>query len=176
MNSSKDLISTKLHTEENLKRKHVKENKQWVNIMVKKRSITEETIDKDFHQMMEYSTKFASYLKTKEMAKKDRRAIASPQMFLRMFLYAIEHFHLNLSKFIEGSTIAIGGNEKKAKITSTLNSATLPFTTSPSTAQETEDATKWNECQSPEMFSLMHDAILDETTLKKSGIPFNLNH
>lgn len=67
-------------------------------------------------------------------------------MFLRMFLHIVEDFHLELGKVIEGSTISIGGEEKKIKTISNLNSASLSTTKSPYAMQATQDATKFNEC------------------------------
>lgn len=79
-----------------------------------------EGIDECRQKMLQLTTRFASYLKHKERGKKDRRAIASAGMILRMFLHIIEEFHLALAKELPGSTISIGGEEKKAKITSNL--------------------------------------------------------
>lgn len=59
--------------------------------------------------MLRLTTRFASYIKHKERGKKDRRAICSAGMFLRMFLKVIEDLHLLISTDIKGSTISIGG-------------------------------------------------------------------
>lgn len=91
-----------------------------------------------------------------ERGKKDRRAIASAGMLLRPFLHVIEAFHLELSKDLPGSTISIGGEEKKPKITCNLEVGTLDTELANFVSQGTEDATKWSECLSPAIFYLMH--------------------
>ena len=48
--------------------------------------------------MFKLLRRFASYIKHNERAKKDRRVISSAGMGLRMFLYIIEEFHLELAK------------------------------------------------------------------------------
>lgn len=153
-------------------RKYFKNTKQWVLIKSHKKRIRQQLISKDkvYLYMITHSTRFASYLKTKERAKKDRRAIASPQMILRSFLYAIEYFHLEISKHLEGSTTSIGGDEKKAKIISTLNTATIQCPTAPCTAQGTEGATKWNECQSPQMLAAVHILLFSEDIYEELGL------
>lgn len=65
--------------------------------------------------MRQIVCRFASYIKHKERGKKDRRAIASGTAFLRMLLYVVEMFHLELAKQIPGNTISIGGEEEKGK-------------------------------------------------------------
>nr|AVR52572.1 PB1 [Photinus pyralis orthomyxo-like virus 2] len=120
---------------------------------------------------LHYYTQFASYLKHKERAKKDRRAIASATMGLRMFLRIIEQFHLHLAKVIPGSTISIGGEEKKAKITNNLANDSLNHEVADTTTQGTEDATKWNECLSPGSFALMHRLLFEDSIRAKLGLP-----
>lgn len=95
--------------------------------------------------LIDIMTSFEGYLKSMERAHKDRRAIASPNMFLRMFLNIIEDFHLELGKVIEGSTISIRGERKKMKISATLNGVSITSTPNPKIIQGTEDATKWTE-------------------------------
>nr|APG77880.1 polymerase PB1 [Hubei earwig virus 1] len=121
--------------------------------------------------VMNLSRSFASYLKHKERGKKDRRAIASANMILRMFLTIIEEFHLTLGKMLPGSTISIGGEEKKAKILTALQQPILPSYDSTVKAQGTEDATKWNECISPEIFNVMHKCFFSDNIRKKEGLP-----
>jgi hypothetical protein len=81
-----------------------------------------------------------------------------------MFLHNIEEFHLELGKEIPGSTISIGGDEKKTKILMTFNAAMLEGTQASHIIQGTEDATKFNECLSPSSFALMHKFFFDEDT------------
>nr|QMP82248.1 polymerase PB1 [Phasmatodean orthomyxo-related virus OKIAV172] len=122
-------------------------------------------------KMMDFSRSFASYIKHKERGKKDRRAIASAGMILRMFLYIIEEFHLLLGREIPGSTISIGGEEKKAKIINNLNESVLPNHGSIIEIQGTEDATKWNECLSPAAFGMMHKIFFDEGIREELDLP-----
>lgn len=114
---------------------------------------------------------FCSYIKHGERGKLKRRAIASAGMNMRMYLYLIEDFHLKLSKSLEGSTISIGGEEKKNKITSTLNSAILENSKNNYKVQCTQDATKWNECLSAEVFAMMHLAFFSKETRIEMGLP-----
>lgn len=66
-----------------------------------------------FTYMLHIARSFCSYIKHDERAKLQRRAIASPNMIMRMFLHIIEDFHLRLSKTMTGSTIAIGGGKEE---------------------------------------------------------------
>ncbi|CAF4944184.1 unnamed protein product [Pieris macdunnoughi] len=109
----------------------------------------------------------ASYIKHKERGKKDRRAIASATMLLRPFLHVIEAFHLELARDLPGSTISIGGEEKKAKITSNMEITSLDTDLATHVSQGTEDATKWNECLSPAIFYLMHHYFFDPSIRRK---------
>lgn len=68
--------------------------------------------DECYRFIMDLARSFCSYIKHGERAKLNRRAIASANPILRMFLYAIEEFHLRLSKLMLGSTIGVGGEEK----------------------------------------------------------------
>lgn len=82
-------------------------------------------IDNVRKEMQRVVCSFASYIKHKERGKKDRRAIASATMLLRPFLHITESFHLGLSKGLMGFTNSIGGEEKKAKITSNMEVTAL---------------------------------------------------
>lgn len=130
---------------------------------IKKNTVEQiEMVDGDaiWSTVFDYSWSFCSYLKHLERGKKKRRAIASPSMFLRMKLHIVEAFHLKLGKVIKGSTISIEGEEKKIKIISNLGSASLSHVQNPVYAQATQDATKFNECVSPELFAFMHLCFL----------------
>lgn len=79
---------------------------------------------------------------------------------------------MDLGKNLEGSTISIGGEEKKAKITNDFLSSFLINGDIPvHVSQGTEDATKWNECLSPESFALMHRFLFDPTIRAKLNVP-----
>jgi hypothetical protein len=125
-----------------------------------KRLIAAETstnnLEETRRRMQEITCRFASYIKHKERGKKDRRAIASGTMFLRAFLHIMELNSLKLSEHLPGSTISIGGEEKKAKITNNLEECMLSNGIATHICQGTEDATKWNECLSPGIFALTH--------------------
>lgn len=79
-------------------------------------------------------------------------------------------FHLELSKQIPGSTISIGGEEKKAKILNNLNNRSLNTGIAKVVTQVTEDATKWNECMSPGAFATMHIYFFDKHTRIRLGL------
>jgi len=113
---------------------------------------------------------FCSYLKHSERAHLNRRAIASPSVFMRALLLVTETFHLKLGKRVEGSTISIGGEEKKAKIVQTMNSAGFAQMSSYS-LQATEDATKWNECLHSQSFGMMTESFFNEDVRYEVGLP-----
>lgn len=112
-------------------------------------------------ELIKIASRFASYIKHKERGKKDRRAIASPGMILRMYLYVIEEFHLELGKVLPGSTISIGGERKKAKIIDQIHSTLQGAIYVEHLIQMTEDASKWNECLAPSAFATMHRILFD---------------
>uniref|UniRef100_A0AAT9JAH8 RNA-directed RNA polymerase catalytic subunit n=1 Tax=Blattella germanica orthomyxovirus 1 TaxID=3133491 RepID=A0AAT9JAH8_9ORTO len=153
-----------------LTEKYNRETKQRERIKkVRRRLVTKNTVSEEESRnyVLDQITKFASYMKHKERGKLDRRAIASANMGLRMFLHAIEEFHLKLGKELEGSTISIGGEEKKAKITSNFLSISLKTRQASHLSQGTEDATKWNECLAPSAFALMHYYMFHPPTRAK---------
>uniref|UniRef100_A0AAT9JFP7 RNA-directed RNA polymerase catalytic subunit n=1 Tax=Cryptocercus meridianus orthomyxovirus 1 TaxID=3133492 RepID=A0AAT9JFP7_9ORTO len=127
--------------------------------------------DEPFYYILDLIRSFCGYNKSGERAHLKRRAIASPSIGMRAFLYIVEDFHLKLGKKIEGSTISIGGDEKKMKIIGTMNSAKVdPH--SKVILQSTQDATKWNECLSPSGFGMMsmtffNDEVREELGLRK---------
>lgn len=121
--------------------------------------------------LIHIATSFASYLKHKERGKKDRRAIASANMIMRMFLHIIESFHLELGKVLDGSTISIGGEEKKAKITTNFQIFETSLTGEKWITQGTEDATKWNECLAPACFAAMHHYLFDSACRNHAMVP-----
>nr|AYP67573.1 PB1 [Old quarry swamp virus] len=122
-------------------------------------------------RVLNFARSFCSYLKHKERGKKEGRAIASSNMILRMFLHLIEEFHLALGRELQGSTISIGGEEKKAKITNVMNASHLRRFPDATSAQGTEDATKWNECLSPELFGMMHRYLFCPKVRIHLGLP-----
>nr|AJG39094.1 PB1 [Wuhan Mosquito Virus 6] len=126
--------------------------------------------DEKYHTFLGFARSFCTYLKNAERSHLQRRAIASPNIIKRAFLYVIEEVHLRFSKKIEGSTISFGGEEKKNKISETVESLfchgkhTLRM-------QGTEDATKWNETLSAALFGMVHKTMLDDPTRVKFGLP-----
>lgn len=143
-----------------------REMKAWSKVLKKRMYIKKYKIKgKENVQkwVLDHTRSFCSYIKHGERGKKDRRAIASASIPLRMLLYIVEEFHLSLGKVVPGSTISIGGEEKKMKInqelfaTSTKQTDTREFN-----LQATEDATKWNECLNPVMFGLVHNVFFDD--------------
>lgn len=151
-----------------------KEEKQYI---FKRRLVTsfekEKIVGRE--QVHEYlyriGTVFASYIKHKERGKKDRRAICSATIIMRMFLYVMEEFHLELSKQLPGATISIGGEEKKAKIANNLSNNKIEGKTAHCISQGTEDAAKWNECLSPQAFASMHHYLFQDSLRMSLMLP-----
>nr|DBA44211.1 TPA_asm: polymerase PB1 [Orthomyxo-like virus forcipomyiae] len=110
---------------------------------------------------VEIASSFCGYIKHLERGKKDRRAIASPNIILRAFLEIVEDFHLELGKNILSSTISVGGDKKKNKILAALSLISESYIFQ-KTAQSTQDATKWNECLSPELFAVFAIMMFDK--------------
>lgn len=133
--------------------------------------VTTGNVGETRERMREIVCRFASYIKHKEKGKKDRRAIASGTMFMRAFLHIMEMNSLQLSEHLPGSTISIGGEEKKAKITNNLEECMLSNGIASHICQGTEDATKWNECLSPGIFALLHYYLYNTETRLKLGLP-----
>nr|AJG39095.1 PB1 [Wuhan Mosquito Virus 7] len=120
----------------------------------------------------DYARSFCSYIKHAERGKMDRRAIASPSIPLRMLLKIVEEFHLKLGKKIPGSTISIGGEEKKRKIITELASiADDQMVSTTSEVQGTEDAKKWNECLNPKLFYMVHELFFNDKLRGELGLP-----
>lgn len=127
--------------------------------------------EKCFRLMMDLARSFCSYIKHGERAKLQRRAIASANIILRVFLYAIEEMHLSLSKEMFGSTIGVGAEEKKRRITTTMQSGLINHPDMTHQAQSTQDATKWNECMSADLFSLLHLTFFDPKVRSEMDLP-----
>lgn len=113
----KTLKEEKIHLRD--KRTLCKHTKQVIKKSIYRtlwRKHTIEGNDKVREYVFRLGTTFCGYIKHGERAKMERRVIASPNIIKRMFLKIIEDFHLALGKDIDGSTISIGGDEKKKKI------------------------------------------------------------
>nr|UQS95353.1 MAG: PB1 [Byreska virus] len=122
-----------------------------------------------FHYTLGIGRSFCTYIKHSERGHLKRRAIASPNIVKRAFLKIIEDVHLELGKLIDGSTISIGGEEKKVKIIDTINSIATDEERL-ITKQGTEDATKWNETLSAALFCMIQKTFFDEQVRKNMGI------
>nr|QMP82338.1 polymerase PB1 [Coleopteran orthomyxo-related virus OKIAV179] len=146
---------------------------QWVEVEKRVPVVKVEEFDEEESKpiTLEWVTSFGTYLKHKERGKKDRRAICSANMGLRMFLHIVEYFHLELAKEIEGSTISIGGEEKKAKIITNLSDIRLEGSTPSVVVQGTEDASKWNECLAPACFATMHYFMFNDDVRSQLLLP-----
>lgn len=120
-------------------------------------------------KMLNMYREFCPYIKYEERGKLKKRAIVSANIVMRMFLLITEEFHLELGKLIPGSTISVGGEEKKMKIVTNLSSLTINSEKA-IYLQATEDATKFNECLSPQCFALMHDILFDENIRTHCGL------
>lgn len=123
-------------------------------------------------KMFHYFRQFCGYIKHGERAKLERRAIASPNIIKRMFLLIIEDFYLKLGKDLPGSTISIGGEEKKLKSITDLDATRLRTLNPAHVKQATQDATKFNECLSADLFLMMHKTFFDDEVRKELGLPF----
>lgn len=119
--------------------------------------------------MMQRARRFCAYLKHSERGRLKRRAITSANIIQRMFLYLIEDFRLDLANDFPGSTISIGGHEKKQKIT--LNLAELQNRSKGFSLQSTQDASKWNECLSPGIFRMLHATYFDPEVREECKLP-----
>lgn len=145
-----------------------------VNTKVKRRFLKKVTIKgvgNDRRKMFHYSGQFCGYIKHGERAKLERRAIASPNIIKRMFLLIIEDFHLKLGKALPGSTISIGGEEKKLKIITDLDASKLRTLNLAFVKQATQDATKFNKCLSADLFLMMHKTFFEDEVRKELGLP-----
>lgn len=123
-----------------------------------------------YKHIMDLARSFTSYIKHGERAHLERRAIASTGIILRALFYVGEEFHLALGKRIKGSTISIGGEMKKIKITS-LTSECRNDPQAQVAYQATQDATKWNECLSPMGFGLFTKTLFDADVRYELGLP-----
>lgn len=123
-----------------------------------------------FKYMLDLSRSFCSHIKHGERGKMERRAIASANPILRMFLHIIESFHLELGKYLPGSTISIGGDEKRRKMISEMSAGSMGSQTEVS-LQATQDATKWNECLNSSTFAMMHSVLFEDCTRDYLSLP-----
>lgn len=123
--------------------------------------------DKVREYLFNAARSFCSYLKSGERAHLKRRAIASPNIILRGMLLITEEFHLKLGKDMPGSTISLGGEEKKNKIISSFQEVTNYPNSQAASAQQTSDATKWNECHQASNFALQHLTFFDPLIRKE---------
>ncbi|ASA47420.1 PB1 [Aedes alboannulatus orthomyxo-like virus] len=123
-----------------------------------------------YRHLMDAGRSFCSYLKHGERAHLDRRAIASTGIPLRALFLVAEEFHLDLGKLIKGSTISIGGELKKVKI-STLTSECKGDSTAMLGFQATQDATKWNECLSAMGFGMLTKTLFNKEVRTELCLP-----
>nr|UMO75713.1 MAG: polymerase PB1 [Xinjiang sediment orthomyxo-like virus 4] len=146
-------------------------NRQMVPRKIKHKKVVEHVYKGDdcLNYVVDLIRSFCSYLKHRERAHLARRAIASPSVPFRAFLLIIETMHLELGKRINGSTISIGGEEKKAKILSLMNTSSH-LAGGGVSLQATQDATKWNECLSAMAFGLFHETLTNAEVRRELGI------
>nr|QIJ70032.1 PB1 [Splett orthomyxo-like virus] len=176
VNIFKMMALSELKTKENeiiMIDKQVRINSQRIKVQKKSSKTVKKTIkgnSKVFDYIVDLVRSFCGYNKHGERAHLERRAISSPPMGFRAFQLIIEDFHLKLGKRIKGSTISIGGDEKKMKIINTMNSANIDAE-SIRTLQATQDATKWNECLSAGGFGMMSKTLFDNQVRKEMNLP-----
>lgn len=125
--------------------------------------------DEKFRYLMNIARSFCTYIKHGERSHLERRAIASPNIIKRAFLSIIEEVHGRWGKVIEGSTISIGGEEKKNKIITTVESLAADAGRL-IRKQGTEDATKWNETLSAALFGMIQRTFLDPEVRTKLNL------
>lgn len=103
---------------------HKKTFKRKANLHKYREIGKEKVFDHVFNMM------WCSYIKHGEIGKKNRRAIASANALLRMFLFLID-VHLTFSEELTGSVAVIGGEAKKFKfilnLTTTQEGSVLVF-------------------------------------------------
>ncbi|AFC35416.1 polymerase PB1 [Influenza A virus (A/little yellow-shouldered bat/Guatemala/164/2009(H17N10))] len=93
--------------------------------------------------------------KDAERGKLKRRAIATPGMQIRGFVYFVELLARNICERLEQSGLPVGGNEKKAKLANVIKKMMAKSTDEELSYTITGDNTKWNENQNPRIFLAM---------------------
>nr|QRW42568.1 MAG: polymerase PB1 [Astopletus virus] len=168
---TKNPVKTKksLMVKQKLRKKH---KTQFVDLVKSKKSVRETTIPGSEAQdhCIDLCRSFCSYIKHAERGHLTRRAIASPNVFLRGMFHVIEDFHLKLGEVIDGSTISIGGERKKAKIATTMEKCGTD-SDARLVIQATQDATKWNECLSAAAFGVMSHTFFSPQIREELRLP-----
>lgn len=156
-----ELKTKEIITENSRKRRYSVRDKQYLEVDGQISTVKDKIIkgkEDIFKYMIDLSRSFCSYIKHGERGKMDRRAIASANPILRMFLHIMESFHLELGKHLPGLTISIGNDEKRRKMIAEMSGGSMGIPTEIS-LQATQDATKWNEFLNPSTFAMMHESL-----------------
>nr|QKU36144.1 polymerase PB1 [Influenza D virus] len=90
-----------------------------------------------------------------ERGKYKRRAIATPGMGIRPFSKIVETLAQKICERLAESGLPVGGNEKKAKLKTTVSSTNSKLQEGQFMVNITGDNSKWNECQQPEAYLAM---------------------
>nr|QOE76818.1 polymerase basic 1 [Cane toad influenza-like virus] len=103
-----------------------------------------------------------------ERGKLKRRAIATPGMGIRPFSKIVETVAQKICEKLKESGLPVGGNEKKAKLKTTITSTNSKLKEGQFMINITGDNSKWNECQQPEAYlALMAYITKDSSKLMK---------
>nr|BAV18492.1 polymerase 1 [Influenza C virus (C/California/78)] len=103
-----------------------------------------------------------------ERGKLQRRAIATPGMIVRPFSKIVETVAQKICEKLKESGLPVGGNEKKAKLKTTVTSLNARMNSDQFAVNITGDNSKWNECQQPEAYlALLAYITKDSSDLMK---------
>lgn len=122
--------------------------------------VTQRTIGKKKHKLDKRSyliraLTLNTMTKDAERGKLKRRAIATPGMQIRGFVYFVETLARSICEKLEQSGLPVGGNEKKAKLANVVRKMMTSSQDTEISFTITGDNTKWNENQNPRMFLAM---------------------
>nr|QOE76794.1 polymerase basic 1 [Ornate chorus frog influenza-like virus] len=99
-----------------------------------------------------------------ERGRLKRRAIATPGMGIRPFSKIIETVAQKICEKLPESGLPVGGNEKKAKLKTTVTSTNSSMKEGQFMVNITGDNSKWNECQQPEAYLALMAFITRESS------------
>ncbi|AEO09136.1 polymerase PB1, partial [Influenza A virus (A/swine/Ohio/FAH11-1/2010(H1N2))] len=136
------------------------QRKRRVRDNMTKKMVTQRTIGKKKQRVNKRSyliraLTLNTMTKDAERGKLKRRAIATPGMQIRGFVYFVETLARSICEKLEQSGLPVGGNEKKAKLANVVRKMMTNSQDTELSFTITGDNTKWNENQNPRMFLAM---------------------
>ncbi|AHN02705.1 polymerase PB1 [Influenza A virus (A/green-winged teal/Wisconsin/110/1979(H6N5))] len=136
------------------------QRKRRVRDNMTKKMVTQRTIGKKKQRLNKKSyliraLTLNTMTKDAERGKLKRRAIATPGMQIRGFVYFVETLARSICEKLEQSGLPVGGNEKKAKLANVVRKMMTNSQDTELSFTITGDNTKWNENQNPRMFLAM---------------------